>query len=103
MQPTDVLIGRLLDDETLTLEELARACSVKPDWVVEHVQAGLFSDGSVTVSAQRFSSVDLRRARRMIHIERGYDAVPELAALVADMLEEMDQLRTKVRALDPKK
>ena len=103
MQPTDVLIGRLLDDETLTLEELARACSVKPDWVVEHVQAGLFSDGSVTVSAQRFSSVDLRRARRMIHIERGYDAVPERAALGADMLEEMDQLRTKVRALDPKK
>lgn len=103
MQPTDVLIGRLLDDESLTLDELARACGVKPDWVVEHVQAGFFSDGSVAISTQRFSSVDLRRARRMIHIERGYDAVPELAALVADMLEEMDELRMKVRALDPKK
>lgn len=103
MQPTDVLIGRLLDDETLTLDELARACGVKPDWVVEHVQAGLFSDGSIAISAQRFSSRDLRRARRMIHIERGYDAVPELAALVADMLEEMDELRMKVRAMHPKK
>ncbi|WP_019939162.1 hypothetical protein [Bordetella sp. FB-8] len=100
MQPHDVLIGHLLDDETLTLEELAHACGVGPDWVVERMQAGLFSDGSVAISTQRFSSLHLRRARRMIHIERGYDAVPELAALVADMLEEMDRLRTRQRAMD---
>lgn len=101
MQPNDPLIGHLLDDESLTLVELAHACGVAPAWVVERVQAGLFSDGTVTVETQRFSSLDLRRARRMIHIERGYDAVPELAALVADMLEEMDRLRTRLRALDP--
>jgi chaperone modulatory protein CbpM len=97
MQHNDIAIGVVLDDDTLTIEEFARACAVGPDWVVEHLQAGLFSDGSLAVSTQRFSSIDLRRARRMVQVERGFDAAPELAALMADMLEEIDRLRAKLR------
>ena len=97
MQSTDMIAGVVLDHEMLTLEELARACGVAPDWVVAYVQAGLFSDGSVAVTARRFSSADLLRARRMVHVERSFDAVPELAALVADLLEEMDGLRLRLR------
>ena len=41
--------------------------------------------------------VALARARRMREIEREFDAVPELAALVADMLEELDELRARLR------
>jgi chaperone modulatory protein CbpM len=33
----------------------------------------------------------------MRDIERSFDAAPELAALVADMLEEMDALRARLR------
>jgi chaperone modulatory protein CbpM len=36
----------------------------------------------------------------MREIERAYDAAPELAALVADMLEEMDRLRARLRRFD---
>jgi len=32
----------------------------------------------------------------MRQLERDFDAVPELAALVADLLEEMDALRVQV-------
>jgi chaperone modulatory protein CbpM len=45
----------------------------------------------------RFSGVSLLRARRMRQLERDFDAVPELAALVADLLEEMDTLRAQTR------
>jgi chaperone modulatory protein CbpM len=37
------------------------------------------------------------RARRMRQLERDFDAIPELAALVADLLEEMETLRQKLR------
>ena len=47
--------------------------------------------------AWRFSTTTLSRVRRMREIEKSYDAVPELAALVADMLEEMDALRARLR------
>jgi len=33
----------------------------------------------------------------MREIEKSYDAAPELAALVADMLEEMDALRARLQ------
>jgi len=40
---------------------------------------------------------DPLRVRRMREIERTYDAAPELAALVADMLEQMDDLRARLK------
>jgi len=44
----------------------------------------------------RFSGASLLRARRMRQLERDFDAVPELAALMADLLEEMDTLRAQL-------
>ena len=98
MIDTHIITGILLDEETLTLTELAQAVAVAPDWVVEHVEAGILCDGSVAVSSCRFSSHDLRRARRILDMERHFDAAPELAALVADLLEERDRLRGKLKA-----
>jgi chaperone modulatory protein CbpM len=36
----------------------------------------------------------------MRQVERDFDAVPELAALVADMLDEMDRLRERLACLE---
>lgn len=93
------LIGDLLEEHALSVDELARACRVEPAWVVEHVEAGLL-EGAGTVHARewRFSSTSLTRARRMLHFEQGFDANPELAALAADLIEEVAQLRRRLRA-----
>ena len=45
----------------------------------------------------RFSSADLARARRMRQLERDFEADPELAALVADLLEEVADMRARLR------
>ena len=50
-----------------------------------------------TVTEWRFSGADLRRAQRMRALERDFEAAPELAALMADMLEEIDELRARLR------
>jgi chaperone modulatory protein CbpM len=97
MHYDDVLIGTLLEDACLTLEEMSRACAVPPDWVIEHVREGLIAAPGEAPSAWRFSSRDLARARQMRRIERDFDAVPELAALVADLFEELDDLRARLR------
>jgi len=97
MQEEDVLIGALLEDACLTLDELSRACAVPPDWVIEHVREGLLSAPGESPPAWRFSSRDLRRARQMLRIERDFEAVPELAALVADLLEELESMRAQLR------
>lgn len=92
-----ILTGQLMDEACLTLEELCAACAVEPIWVIRHIEEGLLPPASGTVSHWRFSSASLTRARRIRTLERDFDAGPELAALMADLLEEMDALRVRVR------
>ena len=89
------------EDACLTLEQLCSVCALERDWLVVRVQDGLVpvtgADAGTSQPEWRFTTTTLARVRRMREIERSYDAAPELAALVADMLEEMDALRARLR------
>lgn len=98
MNKTDIHIASLLEDTWLTLEQMAAACTVEPEWLLRHIEEGLFPHAESVAGVWRFSGTALMRARRMRQLERDFEAVPELAALVADMLEEMDELRARLRA-----
>ena len=97
MTGREVAIGILLEEPCLTLEQVAAACAVERAWVVRLVEEGLFTPMHGPEAEWRFGSAALTRARRIREIERAFDAVPELAALVADLLEEMDELRAQAR------
>lgn len=100
MQANQAISGVLLDEVALNLEELARAAGVEPEWVVRHVQAGtLGGDITVQVTSWRFHSRDLDRARRMVRIERDFDANEQLAALVIDLGDEIRRLRGRLHVL----
>ena len=100
MAHSEPLSGVLLDDEALSLEELARACAVEPDWVVRHVQAGVLGGAaSVQLTNWRFRSGDLYRARRLLSLERDFDANEDIAALVLDLGDEIHRLRARLRVL----
>ncbi|HET9025201.1 MAG TPA: MerR family transcriptional regulator [Burkholderiaceae bacterium] len=81
----------LIDDDGLSLEELASACAVSGEWIERHVQGGLL--GAAGSGTLRFTSVQLLRARRLADIERIFEANDELAALVVDLIEEVERLR----------
>jgi len=63
--------------------QVAAACTVEPEWLTRHIDEGLFPHVERFAGTWRFSSASLVRARRMRQLERDFDAVPELAALVA--------------------
>ena len=81
------------DEELLTLQEVALVCAVTPEWLRDRVEEGLVP----AAPEWRFSAVAVRRVRRMRALERDFDAAPELAALMADLLEELDALRARLR------
>jgi chaperone modulatory protein CbpM len=87
----------ILEGACLTLEQLCAAAALDRDWLVRHVEEGLIPASGTLVAEWRFAVVHVARARRMHEIERAYEAAPELAALVADMLEELDELRARLR------
>ena len=100
MSDEDIVVAAIVEDAYFTVEQFCAVCSIEQEWIIRHVQEGLFSISGAVVSEWRFSSADLRRAQRMRDIEREFDAAPELAALVADMLEEMDELRARLRRIE---
>jgi chaperone modulatory protein CbpM len=70
--------------------------------------AELLDDGSAALtldegegdrSAWRFSGATVVRARRIAHLELTFDADPHLAALTADLIEEVTNLRQQLRHL----
>ena len=97
MEDDDILMGDVMEGVCLSLEQVAVACAVEHEWLIRHINEGLFTGVENNDGNWRFSSASLTRVRRMWRLERDFDALPELAALVADMLEEMDDLRARLR------
>ena len=97
MREEDVFEGQLLEEAWLTLEQVSSACMVEPEWLLAHLEEGLIPQARGTAGVWRLSAAGLVRARRMRWVERDFEAGPETAALVADLLEEMDALRAKLR------
>lgn len=97
MAQNDIITVFASDDACLTLEELCRACAVEPVWVIHHVEEGFLEPLSGPSDHWRFTGSSLQRTRRMRALERDFDAVPELAALMVDLLEEVDSLRARLR------
>ena len=94
--------AELLDQTMLSMHELARHSRTSPQWVIEHVQTGIIgydNDGSTAAISHeqwRFSSQSLVRARRIAQLEHSFEADPQLAAMTADLIEEVQWLRRKL-------
>jgi chaperone modulatory protein CbpM len=97
MTLTEGLPPALGDDHGLTLEQLCSVCAVTPSWVSLRIEEGLISVPEGEPSHWRFDLTTRLRVGRMRRLERDFDAVPELAALVADLQDEISALRDRLR------
>lgn len=89
-----------LDEVWLDVAELCRLAGVSEPWLRERLAHGLLVAAARGAHDEwRFDVAVLRRARRMACLERDFDAVPELAALVADLEDELAALRTRLQRL----
>lgn len=91
----------VLDDVWLDLADLCRLAGVTEVWVRQRLEEGLLKpDAMPAVEVLHFDADDLHRVVRMAHLERDFDAVPELASLVVDLEQELAHLRAKLRRFD---
>ena len=91
-------VGEVLHQAAYSADELAHACGVAPDWVQDRVETGILQVDRTT-GRWRFDSVTLIRARRIVQLEKTFDADPQLAALTTDLIEEVALLRRQLLAL----
>lgn len=95
--------AEILGEQALNLQELAHHCQAPAAWVIEHVHTGVLECDSEASSGDthnwRFSSHTVVRARKIVQLERSFDADPQLAALAVDLIEEVQTLRRQLQAL----
>jgi chaperone modulatory protein CbpM len=94
----EILTGSVIGDEgVLALEELARACGVEAEWIVELVAVGVLEPQGAEASRWRFCATDLTCARRVARLQRDFGATIEAAAVMIDLLQQIDQLRARLK------
>ena len=86
---------QVIDGEMLHADDIARLCCVTTQWVHARIEQeilhAVMRDGTYY-----FCSQMLFRAKQVASIEHQYDADPQLAALVADLIDEVRALREKI-------
>lgn len=97
MREDEVLVGDMIDGACLGIAELCAACDLEREWLIRRVDEGLLPVYGTVISEWRFTVAEAERASRLRALERDFDAEPELAALVADMIEEIQALRARLR------
>jgi len=97
----EVVTGMLIDDESVVrLTEICRACDVRTETVVEMVEYGILEPTGEEGAGWSFRADSLRRVRTVVRLQRDLDINLAGAALALDLLEEVEALRRRLRALE---
>ena len=90
--------AELLDEQMLELADVACICCVNDQWLLERIEQEVVQP-IVRDDRYYFTSATVVRIQQVIHVEQVYDADPQLAALVADLTEEVQALRRELKHL----
>jgi len=95
-----VLTGVVLDDSTLvTITELCQSCDVESNLVAEMVEFGILEPAGGGPGEWRFQGGSLRRAATALRLQRDLDVNLAGAALALELLERIERLEARLRAL----
>lgn len=92
-QNTDIT-GTVLDEQIeFTLLELCRLCDVNARHIAEIVEEGIVEPAGGSPMRWRFTGVMMRRIQIVLRLERDLEINLPGAAMVIELLEEMDSIR----------
>ena len=89
------ITGIVLDEQIeFTLLELCRLCDVRARHIAEMVEEGIVEPAGTSPMHWRFSGLMMRRIQIVLRLERDLEINLPGAAMVIQLLEEMDTLRS---------
>ena len=93
----NVIDGIIIEDNMeLSLRELSRICAVNAEWIVSLVEEGILEPINITSKRWYFSGTCLRRVQIIQRLQRDLDVNLAGAALVLQLREEIEILRTRL-------
>ena len=95
------LSGTVMDDAMeLTLDEVCRACATHAEMITRMVEEGLLEPRGGEPATWRFPGTTLRRIQITVRLQRDLQIDLAGVALAVDLLDEIHELRARVRTLE---
>jgi len=91
--------GTVIEDDSLTLEQLCRACDVHADWVISLVEESIIEPQGDEMHRWRFSGTSVVRVRSALRLQRDLGVNLAGIALALDLMEELESLRTELKRM----
>ncbi len=89
-----IVTGLVLDEGVkLSLAELCETCKINAELVIEMVEEGVIEPEGVSPASWLFDALALKRLQTALHLQRDLRINLAGAALVLDLLEELEELR----------
>lgn len=102
--PDETLSGRLIEEEgDVTFAELCETCAVHAETVEAMVAEGIVSPVGGGARAWRFTRSSVIRVRTVLRMQRDLHVNLAGAALALELLERIETLTARLRALDQKR
>jgi chaperone modulatory protein CbpM len=89
--------GTVIEEDSLTLEQLCRACDVQTDWVISLVEESIIEPQGDEIHVWRFSGASLVRVRSAQRLQRDLGLNLAGIALALDLMEELEELRSQLK------
>ena len=100
-EKTDMLSGELLEEEAeVSLAQLCQACGLSEEEIVKLVDEGIIDPVGHKPAVWRFHAVSLRRVRITRNLQQELGVNTPGAALALNLLEELEELRARLRRLE---
>lgn len=94
-------VSEVLDETIeLSLTELSQRCVCKTEFIIEMVDEGVLEPQGDRPEEWHFSGPDLIRLRRALRLQQDLEVNLPGIALAMDLLEELDDLRARLRQLE---
>lgn len=96
-----LLSGDLLDEDAeLSLDQLCNACELSVAQIIELVDQGVIEPMGPEPAQWSFVGISLRRVRITQNLQRDLGVNAPGAALALDLLEELEELRARLRRFE---
>ncbi|TVQ39739.1 MAG: MerR family transcriptional regulator [Wenzhouxiangella sp.] len=94
------VVEELASEHALDARELCRVCELSQELLVEWIAEGVAEPRASASGEWRFGSGQLRRVRRARRLQLDLGVDNASLPLVLDLLDEVEQLRRKLRVLE---
>ena len=93
--------GVILDEQSdITLDDMCRACRVEQRAIIALIEEGILEPRVRNESPWRFSSTTLPYVSRALRLQRDFELNPAGVAFALDLLNEIEELRNRLKIWD---